>query len=83
MELPPPPSAQEENKFDFSAYRDIVDIIKNKLLFFFPFFGASSSFYSTKANTYPAHGYRYNYSVASLFWWEPFTQRWFAKSFGL
>jgi hypothetical protein len=46
----PPPSAQEEKKLDFSPYRDIVDIIKNKLLFFFPFFGAFLVFLFNKSD---------------------------------
>src|SRR5258705_8165349 len=41
--------AEEEEPFDPSFLKDLADIIKNKTLFFIPFFGALLAFLFTKA----------------------------------
>ena len=41
--------AEDEEPFDASFLKDLADIIKNKTLFFIPFFGALLAFLFTKA----------------------------------
>jgi hypothetical protein len=42
--------AEDEEPFDASFLKDLADIIKNKTLFFIPFFGALLAFLFTKAD---------------------------------
>jgi hypothetical protein len=48
-ELPPQASAEVDGP-DLSFIKDFVDIIKNKMLFFFPFFGAFLAFLFAKSD---------------------------------